>query len=150
MEQKNTYRVEDNAALAAFAAWSRNFNASANEWAAGGTPGMDPDIAAAQAELSNLCADPYANIRNLAAAKAHHHHLCLAVAECLASARQVLLARVRGFAAETQAQTAKRVFVIALRAYRALADLASRLHGLSHICLVAVRVSTAQVIPVAN
>lgn len=147
MEPEHTH-VIDEANLAALAAWG-DFEAAKREWLAGGTPGVDPDVAAAQADLVNLrgeLADPAI----IAAAEARLHGACLAIAHSLAGARQILLAGVRGIATRLDSETPIRINAVTGRARRAIAALAGRLHGLVHTCLLAARVSTAQAVAVAS
>ena len=134
-------RVVDEANLEALAAWA-DLDGAMREWRAGGTPGMAPDVADAQSALRELragLADPSV----VAAAEARLHSTCLVVAHRLAGARRTLLTAVRGNAAQLDSATPARVISVLVRARRAIAVLAARLHGLPHICLLAARVSIA-------
>lgn len=142
MRQRAPYRVEEEAALAAFTARARQFAASPDAWAAGNDSEVDPQLEAAQAALRDLREDPYAYPRDLAAASERLHRVCLARAQVLAAARQSLLRYVRAVAARIQSDHANRTTWINLRAMRTIAALTGRLHGLIHVCLVAARVNT--------
>lgn len=77
------------------------------------------------------------------------HLAALAQAHALASARAARIASTRAIATATESATHSRFSTTSALAHRAIADLAGRLHGLIHTCLLAARVSTAQAIAVA-
>lgn len=78
------------------------------------------------------------------------HAAALTQAGRLASVRAALLVGVRRLAAHIESETPARVSMVTGRVRRAIADLAGRLHGLVHTCLLAARVSTAQAVAVAS
>lgn len=78
------------------------------------------------------------------------HAVALMQAGRLAAVRAALLAGIRASAARLECVTPARDILVIARARRAVADLAGRLHGLVHTCLLAARVSTAQASTVAS
>jgi hypothetical protein len=84
------------------------------------------------------------------AATRHVHTAALAQARALAAARESRIASIAAIAEATDTTIPPRLAAIQSRARRAVADLACRLHGLIHPCLLAARVSTAQAATVAT
>lgn len=127
-------RVEAEAECAALAAWS-DFDHAAAEWAAGATPGMTAQAAAARAAMT----DPDAE--DVDAAHADYHAACLGQAADIARDRHAASARIaqmmhalRSDVDEAEDDNADRIEAV---------DAAIREHaGLSHVALIPVRTTS--------